>query len=103
MSFALLQQAPAGPPAYVSMLPIVGMFALMYFLLIRPQNKARKEMEARLAKLKSGDEVVLSSGFFATVDRVEEKAVWLKLGDKLVVKARKSAVVAFSSESEPQN
>jgi len=100
MTLALIQQA--APNTLVPQLILFGGLGLMfYFLLIRPQNKARKEMEARLSKLKSGDEVLLSSGFYATIDRVEEKAIWLKLGGNLV-KARKNAVVALSTEQAPE-
>lgn len=71
-----------------------SMAALFYFLLIRPQNKARKQMEERLAKLKAGDEVMISGGLFATIDRVEDKNIYLKLGNN-VVKAKRNAVIAL--------
>ena len=94
-----LQQAPQ------SQLPTLilfgGMAALFYFLLIRPQSKARKQMEERLSKLKAGDDVLLSSGFYATIDRVEEKCIYLKLGSN-VVKARRNAVVALATEPAPE-
>jgi preprotein translocase subunit YajC len=104
MTFALFQQTPAaGPPGWTQFIFIGGMGLMFYFLLIRPQSKARKETEARLAKLKAGDEVVLSSGLYATIDRVEDKHIWLKLGGT-VVKARRTAVAALATEPEtPQN
>ena len=102
MTFALLQQAAAGgPPGWTQFVFIGGMALMFYFLLIRPQSKARKEMEARLSKLKAGDEVVLSSGLYATIDRVEDKDLWVKLGNS-VVKARRTAVAALASEAEPK-
>ena len=73
------------------------MAALFYFLLIRPQNKARKQMEDRLAKLKAGDEVIISGGLFATIDRVEDKNIYLKLGSN-IVKAKRNTVVALVEE-----
>jgi preprotein translocase subunit YajC len=85
----------------MQLLLIGGMGALFYFLLIRPQNKARKQMEERLSKLKAGDEVLLASGFFATIDRVEDKFIYLKLGTT-VVKARRQAVVALAGEPAPE-
>jgi preprotein translocase subunit YajC len=103
MMFALLQAQPA-QPAWVSLLPIVGMGLLFYFLILRPQSKQRKEMEARLAKLKSGDEVLLGSGLYATIEKVDEKdakILYLKLGNN-IVKAKRQAVVALASESEPE-
>lgn len=104
MTFALFQQTPAaGPPGWTQFVFIGGMALMFYFLLIRPQSKARKAMEERLSKLKAGDEVVLSSGLYATIDRVEDKHIWLKLGGCLV-KARRTAVAALASEPEtPQS
>ncbi len=103
MTFALIQQTPAsGPPGWTQFVFIGGMALMFYFLLIRPQSKARKEMEARLSKLKSGDEVILTSGLYATIDRVEDKHIWLKLGGS-VVKARRTAVAALAAEPESQN
>ena len=74
-----------------------GMAALFYFLLIRPQSKARKQMEERLGKLKAGDEVMISGGLFATIDRVEDKNIYIKLGSS-IVKAKRNAVVALIDE-----
>ncbi|HET8901508.1 MAG TPA: preprotein translocase subunit YajC [Holophagaceae bacterium] len=106
MTFALLQQAQAqgGAPAWTNFIFIGGMGLLFYFLMIRPQSKARKEMEARLSKLKAGDEVVLGSGLFATIERVDEKdakILYIKLGSS-VVKAKRQAVVALAAEN-PQD
>ena len=95
MSFLLLQAQQQ------SMIPTLVMFGgmglLFYFLLIRPQSKARKAMQERLAKLKAGDEVLLAGGLYATIDRVEDQAIYVKLGSA-VVKARKTAVVALAGE-----
>ncbi len=103
MTFALFAQTPAsGPPGWTQFVFIGGMALMFYFLLIRPQSKARKEMEARLSKLKAGDEVILASGLYATIDRVEDKHIWLKLGSS-VVKARRTAVAALATEPESKN
>jgi len=98
MNLALLQ---AQNPMLPNVLLFGGMAALFYFLLIRPQSKARKQMEERLSKLKAGDEVLLSSGFYATIDRVEDKFIFLKLGSS-IVKARRNAVVALAAEPAPE-
>lgn len=102
MTFALLQQAQGGAPAWTNFIFIGGMGLLFYFLMIRPQSKARKEMEARLSTLKAGDEVVLGSGLYATIERVDEKdakVLYIKLGSS-VVKAKRQAVVALASETK---
>ena len=100
MYLALLQQAQQGSP-FGPVILFGGMALLFYFLLIRPQSKARKQMEERLSKLKAGDEVLLTSGMYATIDRVEDKNIYLKLGSS-VVKARRNAVAALANEPAPE-
>jgi preprotein translocase subunit YajC len=99
---ALLQQAGAaeGPnPMLMNIALFGGMIALFYFLIIAPQRKARKTLEEKLSKLKSGDEVLLTSGFYATIDKVDGDLLYLKLGNS-VVKARRNAVAAMANETE---
>jgi preprotein translocase subunit YajC len=100
MIFAVLQQAQQGSP-FGPVILFGGMALLFYFLLIRPQSKARKQMEERLSKLKAGDEVLLTSGIYATIDRVEDKNIYLKLGSS-IVKARRNAVAALAGEPAPE-
>ncbi|NTV75918.1 preprotein translocase subunit YajC [Geothrix sp. 21YS21S-2] len=100
MNFALLQQAQQGSP-FGPIILFGGMALLFYFLLIRPQSKARKQMEERLSKLKAGDEVLLTSGFYAVIDRVEDKNIYLKLGSS-IVKARRTAVASLAAEPAPE-
>ena len=101
----LLQEATAGGPSpmLTNFILFGCMIALFYFLLIRPQSKARKALEEKLSKLKTGDEVILTSGFYAIVDRVDDNLLYLKLGST-VVKARRNAVAALANEVEkPKN
>jgi len=101
VTLALLQEARVGgmSPLAMNILLFGGMIALFYLLLIRPQQKARKALEEKLSKLKAGDEVLLTSGLYATVDRVADNHLYLKLGNN-VVKARRNAVAALSSEAD---
>jgi len=96
---ALLQTAAAdgGPSSLMTFAPIVILVLLFYFLIIRPQNKTRRQLEEKISKLKSGDEVLLTSGLYATVDRVDGYMLYLKIGNN-VVKARRNAVAALASE-----
>lgn len=101
MALLLLEAAPAqgAQSPLPTLLLFGGMIALFYFLLIRPQSKARKALEAKLSKLKAGDEVILTSGLFATIDKVDDANIYLKLGNT-VVKARRQAVAALANETE---
>ena len=60
---------------------IIGMFVLMYFLMIRPQQKRDKERRELLAKVAKGDEVVTSGGLCGTVVGLSEKTVVLRVTD----------------------
>lgn len=75
------------------MLPfIVGMFVIMYFLMIRPERKKQAEMATLLSSLKKGDEVVLTSGIIAKILSVEDRTLMVEIADKTRVKILKQAV-----------
>lgn len=82
LAMASPQAAQGGQPnQFLAFLPIVFMFVIFYFLLIRPQQKRQKELEAMLSQLKKGDQVVTSGGIIGTIVGVKEKEVVLKVGD----------------------
>jgi preprotein translocase subunit YajC len=77
----------------MSVLPLmIGMFAIMYFLIIRPQQKQRRDREALLAAVKKGDRVVTSSGLFGTVVGLSEHTVTLKVADQVKLEFERSAI-----------
>ncbi len=77
----------------MSILPLmIGMFAIMYFLIIRPQQKQRKDRESLLSTLKKGDRVVTSSGLFGTVVGLSEHTVTLKVADQVKLEFERSAI-----------
>ena len=71
---------------------IVALFLMMYFLLIRPQKKQRKELEARVASIEKGDNVVTVGGLHATVHHISDKTVTLKLAEGVFVPFEKSSI-----------
>jgi len=82
-----------GTGGIMSVLPLmIGMFAIMYFLIIRPQQKQRKEREALLSAIKKGDRVVTSSGLFGTVVGLSEHTVTLKVADQVKLEFERTAV-----------
>lgn len=80
------------PPAWVQWFPMLALFAIFYFLMIRPQAKQRKERETLLGNLKKGDKVVTSSGLVATVSSLGPKFIEAKLTDDVRVTMLKSSV-----------
>ena len=88
--------APAGPAAslFSSPLPLLLLImAFFYFIMLRPQQKAEKERKALIRALKSGDQVVLSSGIYATVVKVnEDDTLILKVAEGVNVRAARHSV-----------
>ncbi|WP_120718206.1 preprotein translocase subunit YajC [Tsuneonella amylolytica] len=82
----------AAPPVWISWLPIVGMIAIFWFLLIRPQMRQQKAHQAKVAGLKRGDQVVTAGGLVGKVVRVDEHYVDLELAQGVKVKAVKATI-----------
>ncbi|SMN16489.1 Preprotein translocase subunit YajC (TC 3.A.5.1.1) [uncultured Candidatus Thioglobus sp.] len=71
---------------------LIIMFVLMYFLLIRPQQKRAKEHKTLLAAMKQGDEVVTNGGIIGTVTSVEDSFATLEIAQGIVVKVQKQGI-----------
>jgi preprotein translocase subunit YajC len=77
----------------MSVLPLmIGMFAIMYFLIIRPQQKQRRERENLLRAIKKGDRVVTTGGLYGTVVGLSEHTVTLKVADQVKLEFERSAI-----------
>lgn len=98
-----LGQAPSGSPnaggpmsGIISLLPFVGIFLIFYFLMIRPQQKQRKEREAILASVKTGDEVLTSGGLFGVVKSFgeENQRVKLQIAPNVQVEVSRASIAS---------
>jgi len=90
---AATQAKPTGfDPIMIIMM--VGMFAFMYFFIIRPQRKRQKEHQNLVGALAKGDEVVLTSGLLGRVVKVDENYVVVETGNNIELKFQKIAVHA---------
>jgi len=74
------------------LLPLVFLFGIFYFLIIRPQQKQQKEHASMLEELTKGDEILTSGGLYAEVVKVEEDFIKIKLNDTSIVKLDKAFV-----------
>jgi preprotein translocase subunit YajC len=83
---------PQAPGMGSMLVPFVLMFAVMYFLMIRPQQKRMKEQQSMLGALKDGDEVLTASGIMGTVRGINDKLVTLEIDRNVQVKMLKSQV-----------
>lgn len=100
-------QAPTngGPSAVVvQILFFAAIFAIFYFLLIRPQQRDRKTRAAMLGSLKRGDRVVTSSGLHGTIVGLNEHTVVLKVADQVKLEFDRSAIgrVATAQGDKPE-
>lgn len=94
---AQAQQAAgqAAPPSPMfSMVFMIGLFVLFYFIAIRPQRKRQKEHDALVAALQKGDEVVMTSGLLGKVSQVDGDYLTLKINDNVELKFQRIAVHA---------
>ncbi|MBT8037829.1 MAG: preprotein translocase subunit YajC [Verrucomicrobiae bacterium] len=87
---------PLGSPIIMMVL----MFVIFWVVLIRPQQKQRKELAARQSALKKGDKVVTIGGMHASVNAVSEKTVSLKLAEGIFVKYDKTAIATVSAKDD---
>lgn len=86
------QAAPSGPGLAPNLLLIGAFFAIFYFFVIRPQNKARDDHRNMLAALKRGDQVLTDGGLLGMVEEVEDTKVKIEVAPKLQVFVAKDAI-----------
>ncbi len=88
--------------AIVQFLPLVLIFVVFYFLLIRPQQKKQKEHRTMLEALRRGDRVVTGGGFFATVSKViSPEEVEVDLAPNVRVRALRSTITQVLAKPDP--
>ncbi|MBU6459868.1 MAG: preprotein translocase subunit YajC [Proteobacteria bacterium] len=73
-------------------LPLILLFALFYFLAIRPQLKRQKEHRALIEALQAGDEVATSGGVLGKVTKVSDDIISLEVAEKVVIKVQRASV-----------
>lgn len=88
--------AQAGPAAadnpIMSFLPLIVLFAVFYFLLIRPQQKKAKEHKLMVETMKKGDEVITSGGILGKITDVSENYLTCKIAENVEVKIQSQAI-----------
>jgi preprotein translocase subunit YajC len=87
-------QAEGGGDPLMSLLPLVLIFVVFYFLLIRPQNKRQKEHKELVANLAVGDEVVTGGGILGKVTEANEQFVHVQVADGVVLKVQRHTIAA---------
>jgi preprotein translocase subunit YajC len=86
--------AAAAPNPIMSFLPLIILFGVFYFMLIRPQMKRAKEQRAMISALAKGDEVLTNGGLLGRIDELGEQTLSLEIAPDVIVKLRRDAISA---------
>ena len=92
-------QGAEAPNPLVSLMPLILMFVVFYFLLIRPQQKKQKEHQNMLSELKKNDEVITSGGIHATIINIKDKTYSLRVDDNVKIEVSKSAITTVKKKA----
>ena len=86
-----MPQSQAANP-FIQLFPLILIFVVFYFLLIRPQKTKEKEHQKMLNNLEKNDEVVTSSGIHGTIVNVKEKTVTVRIDENVKVELEKNSI-----------
>ena len=81
-------------------LPIIILFAIFYFLLIRPQQKKAKEHREMIANLKKGTRIVTSGGIYGTIVSIDDTTIGLEIAEKVKIKISRGNVAAQIADND---
>ena len=89
IAFAQTAQGPSGPSTLISLAPLLLIFVIFYFLLIRPQQKRGKEHREMLADLKRNDEVMTTGGVYGKVVGLTDTVVTLEVAPNIRIRVHR--------------
>jgi preprotein translocase subunit YajC len=92
ISNAYAQAAGGGDPGFMGLLPIVLMFVLLYFLMIRPQMKRAKEHKQMVEALQKGDEVITAGGVVGRISKMGDAYVTLEIAPNTEISVQRASV-----------
>ncbi len=92
----------AGPSLLASLVPLLLIFLVFYFLLIRPQQQKQREHQKMLASLKVNDEVVTSGGLIGRIVQVSDRILTLEIAPNVRVRVERSYVAALARTNPPE-
>ncbi|MBP3669714.1 MAG: preprotein translocase subunit YajC [Bacteroides sp.] len=98
-AFMLLQAQGGGDYSFLIMM--VAIFAIMYFFMIRPQNKKQKEIQNFRKNLEIGQEVITAGGIYGKVKDIEDSVVVLEIASGVKIKIDKNSIYANAAATQP--
>ena len=90
----------AEPSPFLQFLPLVFLFVIFYFLIIRPQQKKQKDHTNMVSKLDKNDEVVTAGGVYATVISVGEKTAIIRIAENVKIEIDKTSIAQVTKKRE---
>jgi preprotein translocase subunit YajC len=99
-AYAMGQAGGQGTGGIAGFLPIIILFAIFYFLLIRPQQKKAKEHTQMIKDLKKGTRIVTSGGIYGTILSLDESTIGLEIAEKVKIKISRGNVAGVLSDVE---
>ncbi len=98
--FTIMAETPGGmSTSTMTIIYIVALVAIFYFLLIRPQRKQRKERDTMMTALSVGDEIYTVGGILGTVTRIKERTIWLRISEKTEIELLKSSIGGINAKN----
>ena len=94
--------APAGMANLAQFVPLILIFVVFYFLLIRPQQKKAKEHQNYLANLKKGEKVVTTGGIHGQISGLTDTVVTLEIAENVRIKVNRGAIAGSAADAEKQ-
>ncbi|MGD8242278.1 MAG: preprotein translocase subunit YajC [Desulfobacterales bacterium] len=103
IAYAMGQGGAAGQGAggFGGLIPIILMFVIFYFLLIRPQQKRNKEHQQMIGNLKKGDRIITSGGIHGRITGLDEATLTVEIADRVRVKVVRANVAGLAQASTP--
>ena len=98
MSLLLIMLQGAG--GFGFLVPMLLVFGVFYLLLIRPQQRKQRQLQATIAELKTGDKVVTTGGIIGTITAVRDTSFLIRSADKSILEIARSAVAGIDSEEK---
>lgn len=94
----LLLQGGAG--GFGFLIPMILVFGVFYLLLIRPQQKKQRQLQAQIADLKAGDKIVTTGGIIGTITAVKDASFLVRSAEKSILEIARSAVAGIDNAEE---
>ena len=98
----LMGPAPEGQSPLVTFLPLILVFVVFYFFMIRPQMKKQKDLTNYRGNLSKGDKIITTGGIYGKITDVKETTVTVDVGDNVLLKIDKSALLKDASDLQKQ-